>query len=65
MVEENVQHKLHIGDGVYVHFDGYHVVLETSNGLETTNEIFLEPEVIVAFQQYLTKLAELIKSDGQ
>jgi hypothetical protein len=37
--------KTYLGDGVYADFDGWHVILTTENGIETTNRIYLEPEV--------------------
>lgn len=38
----------YIGDSVYVHFDGYHFILETRNGNanDPGNRIGLEPDVI-------------------
>ncbi len=37
--------KRYIGDAVYVDYDGYHIVLTTSDGLRNTNTIYLEPGV--------------------
>lgn len=37
--------KQYIGDGVYVEFDGYNFILTTSNGYNTTNEIYLDRSV--------------------
>ena len=41
------QTKTYIGDSVYVHFDGYHFILETINGYpdDPRNRIGLEPYV--------------------
>ncbi len=40
--------KAYIGDSVYIHFDGYHFILETINGLpsDPSNRIALDPNVI-------------------
>jgi hypothetical protein len=40
--------------------------LTTENGVETTNEIFLEPEVLRAFLNYLkrSELSTLLPSDN-
>ena len=54
--------KTYLGDAVYVDFDGWHIVLTTEDGISTTNEIFLEPEVIVALQQYLVELKKELAS---
>lgn len=45
--------KQYLGDAVYATFDGYHVVLTTSDGIAETNKIYLEPAVIEALQKYL------------
>lgn len=44
----------YIGDSVYAHFDGYHIILETRNGLPTdpSNTIALEPPVLAALNRY-------------
>lgn len=40
----------YLGDGVYAGFDGSNIILTTSNGLESTNEIYLEDRVLDALQ---------------
>ncbi len=35
----------YLGDGVYVGFDGWHLILTTSNGISETNRIYLVPGV--------------------
>lgn len=47
------KHK-YLGDSVYAHFDGYHIVLETRNGLPTdpSNTIALEPHVMDILKLY-------------
>jgi hypothetical protein len=51
---EKYKKPTYIGDSVYVHFDGYHFILETRNGLpdDPINTIGLEPSVIEIFMQY-------------
>lgn len=41
--------KTYLGDGAYVEFDGFAFVLTTENGIETTNTVVLEPEVLNCF----------------
>jgi hypothetical protein len=46
----------YLGDGLYVSFDGYHVVLRAPR-VGGDHFVALEPEVMIAFQAYLTALA--------
>ena len=53
------EHKVYLGDGAYADFDGYHIVLTTSNGIENTNTICLEPAVVKAFLNYIKTMQEM------
>jgi hypothetical protein len=48
--------KTYLGDGAYVDFDGYALVLTTENGIRETNRIVLEPEVYAALLEYVARL---------
>jgi hypothetical protein len=48
----------YLGDGLYVEHDGYQYRLFASNGIHTTNEVFLDPRVLEAFQRYLASRKE-------
>lgn len=48
--------KRYLGDGAYVDFDGFALVLTTENGISTTNRIVLEPEVYAALVEYVMEL---------
>ncbi len=49
--------KSHLGDGVYVDFDGSgSIVMTTENGVEVSNTIYLEPEVLRALDEYRKRL---------
>jgi hypothetical protein len=50
--------KVYLGDGVYAVFDGTHVVLTTENGIATTNEIFLDNEVIGNLLTFIEELKQ-------
>lgn len=52
--------EVYLGDAVYAKFDGYHIQLWTSDGIRKTNEIFMEPDVLHSFEQYVSRLRELI-----
>ncbi len=49
--------KSHLGDGVYVDFDGSgSIVMTTEDGIEVSNTIYLEPEVLRALDEYRKRL---------
>jgi len=48
--------KVYLGDGCYVDWDGYALVLTTENGISTTNRIVLEREVYAALVHYVEHL---------
>lgn len=50
---KNLQEPSYLGDGVYVRWDGFMLCLTTENGVETTNTIYLEPEVWRALAAYV------------
>jgi len=56
MDKQNQQYKAYLGDSVYIDFDGYGLVLTTENGIETTNRIYLEPEVFNKLEVYVKEL---------
>ena len=43
-----LEQRRYLGDGAYVGHDGFGVVLTTENGLAITNQIYLEPNVMIA-----------------
>ena len=49
--------KHYLGDGVYIEFDGFTIILTTENGIEVTNTIVLEPEVLNNFTEYITRFS--------
>jgi len=51
------QFEQHIGDGVCVSWDGYHVVLKTSH-INPTNTIALSPHVRLALIEYFSKMQD-------
>lgn len=42
------QEKTYLGDGAYLSYDGYHLVLTTEDGISVQNIIYLEPQVYKA-----------------
>lgn len=46
--------RMYLGDGLYVYTDSHgQVVLVTSNGIEDTNMVYLEPGVLSSFLEWL------------
>jgi hypothetical protein len=56
--------KAYLGDGAYVDFDGYALVLTTENGIRETNRIVLEPEVYAALLEYVARLKADTAKEG-
>ncbi len=55
--------KEYIGDGAYVDFDGYALVLTTENGIDIQNTVVLEPEVWRALEAYVYRLKNTESKD--
>lgn len=55
--------KEYLGDGAYVAFDGYALVLTTENGIEVTNAVVLEPDVYAALLTYVERMKALRVGD--
>jgi hypothetical protein len=53
--------KEYLGDGLYVDFDGYQIRLSASNGIEDTNVVYLDSEVLKSFLNYIERLKESYK----
>lgn len=48
--------KRYLGDGLYADYDGFQIVLTAENGIEATDRVCLEPEVLSAFEVYVADL---------
>jgi len=51
-----VNTKEYLGDGVYIENEGYQLKLTTENGIATTNTIYMDESVLVAFEGYIRGL---------
>jgi len=56
-----IRDKIYLGDAVYAGQDGYHIWLWTSDGVEETNHIALEPAVLDSLDAYRKKLLERVR----
>jgi hypothetical protein len=52
------KNKIYLGDAVYADFDDNILILTTENGVETTNKIYLEPDVVYALINFWKKVFE-------
>ena len=43
----------YLGDGLYAKWEGNRLILYTSNGIQVTNTVILEPEVLQALMKFL------------
>lgn len=48
--------RAYLGDGVYIEFDGFLLLLTTEDGIRATNTIVLEPDVWLALKAYVARL---------
>ena len=57
-----IKDKIYLGDAVYAGQDGYHIWLWTSDGVNETNHIALDPEVLDALAAYRERLLERVRA---
>jgi hypothetical protein len=50
----------YLGDGLYASFDGYQIRLYAHDGIRATDEVFLEPTVLAAFERFVATLREKV-----
>lgn len=50
----------YLGDGAYASYDGYQVRIYTSDGIRTTNEVYLEPLVLKHFMAWLVEILGIV-----
>lgn len=54
--KDSGQPATYLGDGAYARFDGFSIWLTAENGIEATDEICLEPEVLGALIRWAKSL---------
>ena len=64
-MSQDTEYKQYIGDGAYVDFDGYAVVLTTEDGISVQNRIVMEPSVLKSLERYLAWLIEQLAAEGE
>jgi len=61
MVEKR-EYEDYLGDGLYVDFDGYQIILSANDrvgGPGSTGRVCLDPDVMRSFTRYIIRLREL------
>jgi len=53
-----MKNKMYIGDGVYVEYTGYSIILTAENGREATDTIHLEEWMLKAISNFVLKFKE-------
>ena len=48
------RNKSYLGDGAYIQYDGYSLILTTEDGCDVQNEIWLEPLAYLELVRYAT-----------
>lgn len=56
--------KTYLGDGCYVDYDGYALILTAEDGVSVTNRIVLEPEVYASLGRFVQALKEAPPAAG-
>lgn len=51
--------KTYLGDGVYVEYKDFHLILTTEDGLSTINKIYLDENVLQSLLIYLSKFIDI------
>ena len=59
----NIYDKAYLGDSVYATFDGFNIILETFDGLKTTNTIYLEPLVFNALLEHTETIKKALEGE--
>ena len=65
--DESLLPAAHLGDGVYVHFDGMHLVLQvpaTANGDGLDQRIHLDPSVFARLVSYAEQVRDAVRAQN-
>jgi len=49
--------KAYLGDGAYAAWDGYNVIITAEDGIRATDTVYLEPEVLHNFMQFIAMIS--------
>lgn len=57
--------KDYIGDAVYADFDGNGIILTTEDGYGAISRIYMEPEVVRAFDRYRNRIEDIVRKRAE
>lgn len=63
-IKPHSEFKQYLGDGAYVDFDGFAIILTTEDGVDTTNVVVLEPGELKHFEEWLDRLRSNVDTPG-
>lgn len=55
----------YLGDGVYVMWDGYHVVIMANSHIQPTDVIYFDPYVLKSFMKYVERLERQLQEKDE
>jgi len=53
----------YLGDGVYIEFDGYNIILKANHHITPTDIIYLEPNVLANLLSFIKDLENYNRSE--
>ena len=54
----------YLGDGVYASYDGFGIWLTAEDGVEATDAIYFEPQILKSLQRFLAHIEEMSKESA-
>ena len=63
-IKPHSKFKEYLGDGAYVDFDGFAIILTTEDGVDTTNVVVLEPGELKRFEEWMDRLRSDVDTPG-
>lgn len=63
-IKPHSKFKEYLGDGAYVDFDGFAIILTTEDGVDTTNTVVLEPGELERFEEWLNRVRSSVDTPG-
>lgn len=59
---DSLKKLVYIGDGLYASFDGFHLKVASSDGVNNLDTIYFDPDVLLSFENYIKSIREQVAS---